>query len=115
MSELLKLIEHTLSEKLAEHITVIDMRSVNPFTDWFVIVTARNLRHAASLSDDVIEAAEKAGFMLRTREGGEGSTWILVDFNEVVVHIFTEEARSMYRLENLWGDLPIEEYEEKAS
>lgn len=112
MSELLQLTEHTLSEKLAENIVAIDMRTVNPFTDWFVICTARNLRHASSLADDVAEAAQKAGFDLRTREGAEGSTWILVDLNEVVVHIFTDEARAMYRLENLWADLPSTKYEE---
>ncbi len=115
MSDLLTLTEHTLSEKLAENITVIDMRTVNPFTDWFVIATARNLRHAASLADDLINEAEKAGFSVRTKEGEEGSTWILVDLNEVIVHIFTEEGRSQYRLENLWADLPQEGYEEKAS
>ena len=112
MSDLLQLVEHTLSEKPAEHISVIDMRGINPFTDWFVVATARNLRHADSLADEVADAAQKAGFPLRTREGAEGSSWILVDLNEVIVHIFTEEARAQYKLENLWGDLPIEEYSE---
>ena len=73
MSDLLQLVEHTLSEKLAEHISVIDMRGINPFTDWFVVATARNLRHADSLADEVANAAQKAGFPLRTREGAEGS------------------------------------------
>jgi len=112
MTELLEIAEKKLEEKLAENITVIDMRDVNPFTDYFVIVTARNPRHAASLADDVIKACEEAGYDLRTREGSEGSTWILVDFNEIIVHIFTAEARSLYKLENLWGDLPITYYPE---
>ena len=112
MAELLEMTERTLSEKLGENIVAIDMRSVNPFTDWFVIVTARNLRHASSLADDLIEASEKQGFPVRTREGEEGSTWILVDLYNVIVHIFTEEGRMQYRLENLWGDLPMQRYEE---
>ena len=112
MAELLEMTERTLSEKLGENIVAIDMRSVNPFTDWFVIVTARNLRHASSLADDLIEAAEKHGFPVRTREGEEGSTWILVDLYGVIVHIFTEEGRMQYRLENLWGDLPMQRYED---
>ena len=107
MAELLDLAVAKLQEKLAEDITVIDMASVNPFTDYFVIATARNVRHASSLADDVIEEAEKNGFSLRTREGEEGSTWILADLNDIVVHIFTSEARDLYKLENLWGDLPI--------
>ncbi|MBQ3272372.1 MAG: ribosome silencing factor [Solobacterium sp.] len=112
MAELLEMTERTLSEKLGENIVTIDMRSVNPFTDYFVIVTARNLRHASSLADDLIEEAEKQGFPVRTREGEEGSSWILVDLYNVIVHIFTEEGRMQYRLENLWGDLPAKRYEE---
>ncbi len=112
MAELLNLCVAKLKEKLAEDITVIDMRSVNPFTDYFVIVTARNPRHAASLADDVIDEAEKNGFELRTREGAEGSTWILADLNDLVVHIFTKEARDLYKLENLWGDQPFVQTEE---
>jgi len=112
MAELLEMTERTLSEKLGENIVTIDMRSVNPFTDYFVIVTARNLRHASSLADDLIEEAEKQGFPVRTREGEEGSSWILVDLYNVIVHIFTEEGRMQYRLENLWGDLPSKRYEE---
>ncbi len=110
MSELLELVEKKISEKLGENITVIDLRNVNPFTDYFVITTARNVRHASSLADDVIEEAEKNGWPLRTREGDEGSTWVLVDLNEVIVHIFTEEARNQYKLEKLWADQPIEYY-----
>ena len=107
MSELLDIVVKTLDEKLGEDIVTIDMTAVSPFTDYFVIATARNVRHAASLADDVIEEAEKNGFSLRTKEGEEGSTWILADLNDIVVHIFTSEARDLYKLENLWGDLPI--------
>ncbi|MBQ1319354.1 MAG: ribosome silencing factor, partial [Solobacterium sp.] len=69
-------------------------------------------RHASSLADDLIEEAEKQGFPVRTREGEEGSSWILVDLYNVIVHIFTEEGRMQYRLENLRGDLPSRRYEE---
>ncbi len=111
MSELLEFTEHLLSEKLAENIMDIDMRGVTPFTDYFVIVTARNLRHANSLAEDLINEAEKHGYEVRTREGSEGSSWILVDLFDVIVHIFTEDARQTYRLENLWGDKPLHRYE----
>ena len=107
----LEFVTKTLSEKLGEHIVSIDMRNVNPFTDYFVLVTARNLRHGDALAIDLIKEAEKNGFPVRTREGSEGSDWILVDLNEVIVHIFTEEARQLYKLENLWGDLEITSYD----
>lgn len=112
MSELLELAEHTLSEKLAEDITVINMDGVNPFCDYFIICTARNVRHADSLAESLMDEVEKNGFDVRTREGGEGSTWILVDLNDVIVHIFTKEARDQYHLEKLWGDREITKYQE---
>lgn len=112
MSELLNLTEKTLSEKLASDITVIDMRAVNPYTDYFVICTASNVRQAAALADYVEDAAEKNGYSVRTKEGTSGSTWVLMDLGEVVVHIFTEEARKQYRLEALWADQPQSVYED---
>lgn len=108
--ELLDLVIQTVSDKLGENIVSIDMRSVNPFTDYFVITTAKNIRHADALANDLIREAEKNGYPVRTREGAEGSEWILVDLNEVIVHIFTDAARQLYKLENLWGDLNIEHY-----
>ena len=108
--ELLELVIKTLSDKLGEQIVSIDMRSVNPFTDYFVITTAKNVRHANSLANDLMKEVEKNGYTVRTREGAEGSEWILVDLNEVIVHIFTDSARQVYKLENLWGDLEITRY-----
>ena len=71
MAELLDLAVAKLKEKLAEDITVIDMASVNPFTDYFVIATARNVRHAASLADDVIEEAEQEEALTEIPEAKE--------------------------------------------
>ncbi len=110
MDELLEFTEKKLSEKLAENIVAIDLRGTSPFADYFVIATAKNVRHAASLANDLIDAAHKAGYDVRVREGEDNSSWILVDLYTVVVHIFTEDARTQYRLENLWSDLPMEHY-----
>ena len=106
MSELLNIVQKTLDEKLGTDIVTIDMTKVNPFTDYFVIVTAKNVRHAQSLAEFVEQEAEKNGYEVRMREGERESTWVLVDIKEVVVHIFTEETRRQYRLEALWGDQP---------
>jgi ribosome-associated protein len=108
MSELLDIVTKTLSDKQAENMTVIDMHAVNPFADYFVICTAKNTRHAGTLADYIKEEAEKNGYELRTVEGDRNSSWILADFDEVVVHIFTAEARKQYRLESLWADQPQE-------
>lgn len=108
MSQLLELIKKTLIEKQAENITVINMKEVNPYADYFVVCTAKNTRHAGNMVDYLKQDAAQAGFDMRTVEGDRNSTWILADFNEVVVHIFTEEARKQYKIEALWADQPQE-------
>ncbi len=111
MSELLDLTIKTLSDKLAKDIVTVDMRAVSPYTDAFVIATAANVRQANALADYVQDAAEKQGYEVKSREGTSGSTWVLLDLGEVVVHIFTEETRKQYRLEELWADQPQQRYE----
>lgn len=115
MSELLDIVRKTLDEKQASDIVTIDMRNVNPFTDYFVICTARNVRHAASLAEFCEQKAAECGYDTREKEGEKDSTWILLDLNEVVVHIFTQDARSQYRLEALWADQPQETYHGTAN
>ena len=111
MSELLDLTVKTLSDKLAKDIVTVDMRAVSPYTDAFVIATAANVRQANALADYVQDAAEKQGYEVKSREGTSGSTWVLLDLGEVVVHIFTEETRKQYRLEELWADQRQQRYE----
>ncbi|MEE8808762.1 MAG: ribosome silencing factor [Lactimicrobium sp.] len=111
MSELLDLTVKTLSDKLAKDIVTVDMRAVSPYTDAFVIATAANVRQANALADYVQDAAEKQGYEVKSREGTSGSTWVLLDLGEVVVHIFTEETRKQYRLEELWADQPQQRFE----
>ena len=111
MSELLQLVVKAADQRLAEAISVLDFRGHSPFTDYFVIASAKNERMADSIVDHVIEEAEKAGFAVRNVEGGQGSRWLLVDLYEVVRHVFGGEERQVYNLEKLWGDLPRIEVE----
>ena len=113
MSELLDLTVKTLDDKLAQDIVTIDMSAVSPFMDWFVICTAKNIRHAQALAEFTEQEAAKHGYHVRVREGEKDSTWILIDLNEVVVHIFTEETRKTYRLEALWADQPQTRYSQE--
>lgn len=106
MSELLQLVVKAADQRLSEAISVLDFRGHSPFTDYFVIASAKNERMADSIVDHVIEEAEKAGFAVRNVEGGQGSRWLLVDLYEVVLHVFVGEERQVYNLEKLWGDLP---------
>ena len=111
MSELLQLVVKAADQRLAEAISVLDFRGHSPFTDYFVIASAKNERMADSIVDHGIEEAEKAGFAVRNVEGGQGSRWLLVDLYEVVLHVFVGEERQVYNLEKLWGDLPRIEVE----
>lgn len=108
MSTLLETTKKILSDKLAEDIVTINMQKVNPFTDYFVICSARNIRHIDSLAKDLSKGLQEKGFPIRTQEGQEGSQWILIDAYDVVIHIFTQDARQQYRLELLWADQPTE-------
>lgn len=106
MSELLQKVVHEADQRLAEDLIVLDFRGHSPFTDYFVIASAKNERMADSIVDHVIEEAEKAGYAVRNVEGGQGSRWLLVDLYEIVLHVFVGEERQVYNLEKLWGDLP---------
>jgi len=85
-------------------ITVLDVRGLSPVTDYFVIATGTSARQMRTACRDIEEMAAEAGWFAMSRSGYEGETWILVDFVDVVVHIFSEEARRYYDLEGLWGD-----------
>ena len=104
-------------EKLAEDVVILDMRSECTFTDYFVIATGRNARQTAAIWDEVHETAEAGGrrAIPRTVDGVREGTWILADYLDVVLHVFTPEAREYYKLEDLWGDLPAVELDAAAS
>ena len=97
-------------EKLAEDVLILDMRSECTFTDYFVIATGRNPRQTAAIYDEVHEKLkQEAGEIPRTVDGVREGTWILADYLDVVLHVFTPEAREYYKLEDLWNDLPAVE------
>jgi ribosome-associated protein len=94
-------------EKLAEDIVVLDMRPECTFTDYFVIVTGRNARQTVAIYDEVHEKLkQEARLIPRAVDGVREGTWILADYLDVVLHVFTPEARGYYRLDELWGDVP---------
>ena len=99
-------------EKLAEDVVILDMRPVCTFTDFFVICTGRNARQTAAIWDEVHGRMKKEqGLAPRSADGVQEGTWILADYLDVVLHVFTPEARQFYKLEDLWGDVPAVELE----
>jgi ribosome-associated protein len=94
-------------EKLARDVVILDMRPVCSYTDYFVVCTGNNPRQAKAIYDEVREGLKHdAGTIPRHVHGERNATWILADYLDVVLHVFTPEAREYYRLEELWGDVP---------
>ena len=102
-SELARRLVDLLSDRQAEDIVLLDIHEIAYFTDFFVIATAQNQRHAAALIDALEKELANEGVKALHREGEASSGWVLVDYGGVIVHIFTPEQREFYNLEGLWG------------
>jgi ribosome-associated protein len=90
---------------------ILDMRDVVSYTDYFVICTGRNPRQTQAISDEIHERLKGDGRRLPQRiEGHRQGDWVLLDYLDAVVHVFTPDARAYYRLESLWGQVPSETY-----
>ena len=83
---------------------VLDMIGITPIFDYFVITTGTNRRQMHAISDEVSKMQRSKGGAKRGSEGYDESTWIVQDFGDIVLHVFTEESRAMYDLESLWAD-----------
>ena len=94
------------SEKLAEDIVLLDLRGMAPFTDYFVIMSGNSSRQIEALEEDITDAMKEAGGRRFHREGTPASGWILLDFSDIIVHIFGPEEREYFELERLWGRAP---------
>ena len=103
-------------EKLAEDVVILDMRPVCVYTDFFVLATGRNARQTKAIFDEVHAQLKQEGKVLpRAVDGQQEAEWIIADYLDVVLHVFTPETRAFYRLEDLWGDVPAVEVEAAAS
>ena len=90
------------SDKMASDILLLDVREVASFADYMIIMSAGTARQTNALAEDLTAAAKASGLSLHHREGTASSGWLLLDFADVIVHIFDEEQRDHYRLEELW-------------
>ena len=96
-------------DKLARDVVILDMRPVCSYTDYFVVCTGNNPRQTKAIFDEVHFRMKKDhGLLPRSAAGESEATWIVADYLDVVLHVFTEEAREFYGLEDLWGDVPQE-------
>ena len=99
-----KLAIQALEDKKAEDIRVIDISEVSVVADYFLIASGNNRSQIQAMADNVQETLGRAGFEMRQVEGYGTANWILMDFGDVIVHIFDKENRLFYNLERIWRD-----------
>ena len=99
------------SEMFAKDVVLVDLRGLVSYADYFVIASAETERQTRRVAEEVIEKMIEKGYRPRTKRLDEGTAWISLDFLDVVVHIFTDEARDYYRLESLWRSAPQEHWQ----
>ena len=92
------------SERHCRDIVVLDLHGISPATDYFVIATGTSNRQIKSVADEISGAGRENGFQRFGKAGYENAKWVLLDFVDVVVHIFSRSYREYYDLEMLWGD-----------
>ena len=108
-SALARTLAQTALEKLATDVRLVDLREIVSYTDFFVVCTGSNSRQTKAISDHVIDRMRELGYHKpRRRETDLEGSWVLLDYVDVVLHVFTPEAREFYRLESLWGQVPQE-------
>lgn len=105
-----------IDDKKGQDIKVIDIHTVSVIADYFVIASGTNSNQVQAIVDNVEEQLGRAGFEAKQIEGNRNSSWILMDYGDVIVHVFDEENRLFYDLERIWRDgkvLEMDEFLEK--
>lgn len=102
--EMVKLAVEALEEKKGEDVKIIDIERVSVIADYFVLASASNANQTQALVDNVEEKLFKAGYVCRQKEGSMNSTWVLMDYGDVIIHVFSREDRLFYDLERIWRD-----------
>lgn len=104
--ELAKRIAEAALDRKANDIVILDLRGLTAVADYFVICSGTSDIHIEGIANIIEEKLDEQNMKLWHREGNRNSSWILLDYIDVIVHIFTQSAREFYGLERLWGDAP---------
>ena len=113
-NEMVKLAITALEDKKGEDIRVIDIREVSILADYFLIASGSNGNQVQAMTDNVEEELGKAGYPCKQVEGYQSANWILMDYGDIIVHVFDKEDRLFYDLERIWRDGKIMDTKEFA-
>lgn len=103
------------SDKKARDILLLNMENLSPLTDYFIIASADNVTLVKAVADNIEEKLAEEGILPSRTEGYAEGRWILMDYGDCVAHIFLEEDRDFYNLEQLWADAPSESFAEEEN
>lgn len=104
----------TAASKQGRAIVILDVHELIAITDYFVIASGTSERQVTTIAEEISKELKGRKLKSLRREGEAGARWVLLDFGDVVVHVFHDEEREFYRLENLWRDAPLVEWDSEA-
>ena len=107
--EKVRLIVEAIEEKLGENIRIINIEGISMIADYFIIASANNSNHLDAVSEEIQKKLEQSGIVPKHIEGTKNASWILLDYQDIVIHIFDKETRIFYDLERIWRDGKIED------
>ncbi len=110
--DMVKTAYHALEDKKGENIKVIDISGISVMADYFVITNGTSDSQVRALVENTDEKMHQAGYNLKQQEG-KGGAWVLMDYGDIIIHVFDKEGRSFYNLERIWGDGVVVENVEK--
>ena len=102
--DMVQTIYDALEDKKGENVCIIDISKVSVLADYFIIADGTSDSQVSALVDNVSEKMHQAGFQQKQCEGQRGGSWVLMDYGDVIVHVFDRESREFYNLERIWND-----------
>lgn len=103
-----KIARDAMEDKKGTDVKVLNISGLSPISDYFVIGSGNNVNQVKAMADEVIDKLSKAGIDARHTEGYNNANWILLDYGDFIVHVFTNESRDFYNIERIWRDAKVE-------
>ncbi|MBN2899435.1 MAG: ribosome silencing factor [Clostridia bacterium] len=100
-----------IDDKKGSDISLLDVQKISSVSDYFIIASGSSNRQVLAIAENVEDGMEKQGYFLRHKEGHREGNWVLLDFGDIVVHVFNKEQRVFYNLEKLWCDAIITKFD----